>query len=159
MLERMFMPLHIIPFLDRRAIARGLVAFFVLVICLPIIVVLIASFGPLSWMEDYIDPAFQLKAVLPVLAGAITAWSSQRSPISSTLIVGALGAMMVIAVSYLSAAPAIQSLSASRLLNYVFATSAWCLAGGICAVLFRRRQTVCNNFGLGRSAAALSARP
>lgn len=133
------MPITAFSQLERRAFFAGLLAFFLLVLVLPIIATFLVSLGPRQWLTQYLAPAKQYQFVFLILVGGMVAWLSKRAPIANTIAVAVVGGVCLLLVAmYMQASPHL-----SLTLNffwYVMGTVGWCLLGGLGVSLLQRKS-------------------
>ena len=132
-------PLPLFISREKRAIAIGLLAFLALGFLLPLVGVLIASFGPSDWIARYLAQVKPYQYLLFIFVGAIAAWQSVRTPVKNAVVVGFVGGVILLSVVVVTTASPHLTVAA-HIFRYLIVPVGWCALGGLSVSLLHRKQ-------------------
>ena len=126
--------------INLRVTLYGLGAFIAIVFVTPLLITIIASFGPQDWMHSYIGPALAYKNILIIISGVAIGLIGKQSPLLHSSIVGLFGGILIIFLSGFSQTSNNYSLSMASL--QIGAESfLLCTFGGLCVTIFNYVKT------------------
>jgi nitrate reductase NapE component len=119
-----------------RPVRIGVGVLVLLVVVLPFLVALAASFGPISWMHQ-ISALLDQKYKLSVIAGVATASISENHPLRHAILAGSIGTLIITlllgGVSHVS----LRECDWGTFIQCVMEPALWCAIGGASVLVYK----------------------
>ena len=126
--------------IELRAALYGFSAFIAIVFVAPLLISIIASFGPQDWMYNYIGPALAYKSILIFFAGIAAGLIGKQSPSLNAAIIGLVGGILILFISGFSQTDNNYSLSITSLIIGV-ESFLLCVSGGLSVSIYKYIKT------------------